>query len=300
MPSSHIQAPLPTIQDDNDSDYVINWDDVAKNYHQYILSPFAPEMLEQLDLLQTRNLLVNTINGLNQDDVKELDILDLGCGPGNFIQALNVVPKSLTGVDLSGAALALAEERAQRRGINFIAKKADIRTLKLERQYDVVVSVNSVLPKTRQDVVQILQSIKYALKPNGIFYVILPSFDTTQYLRQLWFKHFCEKYGDRQRAEQNLMQFDRSKLIDPRHCLYADDGLNQQAYHTPETISDEFKHVGLDIIQPIKKVYYPWELARRFDYGYFPDADEEIWDWYVVARNRYPTSENKISNNQNR
>lgn len=32
-----------------------------------------------------------------------------------------------------------------------------------------------------------------------------------------------------------------------------------------------------------EKVYYPWELTRRFDYGYFPLAKEEIWDWFIVA-----------------
>jgi len=24
-------------------------------------------------------------------------------------------------------------------------------------------------------------------------------------------------------------------------------------------------------------------LTKRFDYGYFPEANQEIWDWFVVA-----------------
>jgi len=27
-------------------------------------------------------------------------------------------------------------------------------------------------------------------------------------------------------------------------------------------------------------------MTKRFDYGEFPDASEEIWDWFVVARVR--------------
>jgi hypothetical protein len=38
----------------------------------------------------------------------------------------------------------------------------------------------------------------------------------------------------------------------------------------------------LRIVGDMKKVLYPWEYARDFDYGYFPDKPE-IWDWFVEA-----------------
>lgn len=73
-------------------------------------------------------------------------------------------------------------------------------------------------------------------------------------------------------------------MVDYESLLYADDGVHPQAYHAQDTIVEEFKRAGLLITSKLTKVYYPWELTRRFDYGYFPDAEEEIWDWFVVAK----------------
>ncbi len=74
-----------------------------------------------------------------------------------------------------------------------------------------------------------------------------------------------------------------AKKADDDNQMYADDGNNVQCYHTEDTIRAEFGSAGLRITEALEKVYYPWDLTREFDYGYFPDADEEIWDWFVVA-----------------
>ncbi len=224
------------------------------------------------------------INQFSETDCNELTIVDIGCGPGNFLRALKNIPNSVTGVDLSDSALKIASEFAQENKITFNPIKSDIRHLKLEEKFDIVISVNSILPDSREEIIQILRSVRGLLKPNGVFYAILPSFDTTQYLRGLWHNHYNNMFNDQKHADRCLKQLDSYKLVDRENCMYADDGANTQAYHTDSTIIDEFRDAGLVITHGPKKIHYPWELTRKFDYGYFPEESEEIWDWYVVAQ----------------
>lgn len=50
--------------------------------------------------------------------------------------------------------------------------------------------------------------------------------------------------------------------------------------------TDEFivkeENEKLNICLTAEKLYYPWELTKKFKYGYFPGR-EKIWDWFVVA-----------------
>lgn len=283
--------PLPRSSSENETggySTSINWDLVAADYHRFILSPFAPEMLRETATGKGRNELVNVLNSMSAEDFAQLDVLDIGCGPGNLLVALKHKPKSITGVDFSKDALRIAQKRGAEKGLAFIPVEKDFRDLHLGTTFDIVVSVNSVLPSSRSEVVQVLRSLRSALKPSGSLYAILPSFDTTVYLRTLWFEHYKKLFGDVSHAERCVAQIDTYKRVDSKERLYADDGVHQQAYHDEETIREEFEKVGLTITHGPQKIYYPWELTKHFDYGYFPGAKEEIWDWYVVARRGSP------------
>ena len=89
--------------------------------------------------------------------------------------------------------------------------------------------------------------------------------------------------GGQRDADRIIRAFSESKLANDIASSYADDGRTAQCYHTPETIKTELAESDLEV-ERLEKIYYPWELVRRFDYGYFPDAREEIWDWYLIAR----------------
>ena len=265
----------------------INWNVVAADYHRFILSPFAPEMTTEESQGKTRNELINALNNIPKEDFALMDILDLGCGPGNLLGCLKNKPRSVTGVDFAKDALVIAKSRADELGINFEAAEKDFRDLDLGKTFDIVVSVNSVLPSSRSDVLRILKAIRRAMKPGGLLYAILPSFDTTNYLRELWHEHY-KKLFDSRHADRCVAQIDTYKRVDKEKRLYADDGVSQQAYHDLETIEAEFSQAGLTLTHGPQKIYYPWDLTRRFDYGYFPSAREEIWDWYVVAQRGQP------------
>jgi hypothetical protein len=64
--------------------------------------------------------------------------------------------------------------------------------------------------------------------------------------------------------------------------FYADDGAIIQGFTHKDDIVPLFKKAGLRLLIEPKKLYYPWDLTKKFNYGYFP-GNEEIWDWFVVT-----------------
>jgi SAM-dependent methyltransferase len=270
--------PLPAENGD------IDWDLVSSDYHRHILGPFAPEMLAPNERGEIRNRLVADLSDGSRfgfDSLAGKRIADFGCGPGNLIAHLPTSVGRLVGVDLSQAALALATRAAVSRGIAFQACRQDLCSVNLGSQFDLIVSVNAILPGTRAQVVEILEGIRRHLCPQGRLLAILPSYDTTLHTRKLWRSYYASRDG-KAHADRVIRALLDSKLADDDLCSYAEDGQTAQCYHTPATIRSEFEQAGLTI-EMQTKIYYPWELVRRFDYGYFPTASEEIWDWYVIA-----------------
>ena len=266
----------------------VNWDIVAEDYHNYILGPFAPEMTKP-DPGKNNARRNKLLDYLDEIVISErTSIIDFGCGPGNLIHFLDASKiKQITCVDKNETALAIAEEVGKKWNIAVRKQKVNIKDYRPSEKYDIAISVNSILPEKRSDIPILLKRIVGALNPGGRFIAILPSYDTTEYLCSLWRKHYSKILGDNSdHVDRIIKAFEVTKKMngDP-HYSYADDGRISQCYHTKETIEKEFREAGLEMGEP-KKIYYPWELTKRFDYGYFPDAPEEIWDWFVVARVR--------------
>ena len=243
----------------------MDWDAVAPEYHAHVLSPFAPEMTG-------RNPLVADLLTMYLDN---RDIADFGCGPGNLLPHLAGRGARVVGIDASPVALGIATQVAGRHGVDFEPCCGDFRSVDLPHRFDVVVSINSVLPPAREEVVPLLAVMRQALAPDGRLLAILPSYDTTRFLRRL----IAARDG-----EQAANEWDVRHLSDDGQLLFADDGVTRQAYHSPESMADELPRAGLCIVGDPVKVRYPWSLTSRFDYGDFPDAPEEVWDWYVVAQ----------------
>jgi SAM-dependent methyltransferase len=268
---------LPTAGDD------IDWDVVSRDFHRCILGPFSPEMVTRDSSGAIRNrLLVDLVDNERFGSLNAIELVDFGCGPGNLIEHLPEKIGRLVGVDKSETALKLAAATAAKRHINFDSRHEDLRTLELKERFPLAVCVNAILPATRREVVEILTGLRRQLLVDGRLLTILPSYDTTVYARKLWHDFYTKRMG-RTQADRVLRAFIDFKLADDTMCSYAEDGRTPQCYHNPETIEREFRQAGLTI-ESKEKIYYPWQLVRRFDYGYFPDAPEEIWDWYVVAR----------------
>jgi SAM-dependent methyltransferase len=258
-------------------------DTASSGAHAHILSPFSAVMITPDEKGVMRNPLVNELLGLPVGVLETATIADFGCGPGNLIPFLEGRTGRITGVDENSAALNSAQRLASRHGITFDARQCDLRDLDLGQRFDLIISVNSIIPQERKDVHAILSGIRRHLYPGGKVMAILPSFDAIIYLQRLWEERFTEELGDVEKARKAVLELFASKRTDGIYYLYAPDGVTRQSYHTENSIRTEFRKAGLGLTQAPQKVRYPWDLAQQFGYGRFPNASQEVWDWYVVA-----------------
>ena len=95
-------------------------------------------------------------------------VLDLGCGPGRYAEALASAGAPVTGVDFSARSIAYARESAARQGLDIEYRLQDFRTLDEVEAFDVVMQVYGELSTFGNPVRdQILADIRRALVPGG-------------------------------------------------------------------------------------------------------------------------------------
>jgi len=101
-------------------------------------------------------------------------VLNLGCGTGAHDFLLSKYGYECVGVDLSNDMLAMAKEKQKRLSNSSVSfHQGDVRTVRLNKKFDVVVSLFHVLSYqvTNDDVMKMLQTVKEHLNPGGIFIV---------------------------------------------------------------------------------------------------------------------------------
>lgn len=100
----------------------------------------------------------------------ELNILDLGCGPGLYAERLAKSGHHVTGIDFSENSIRYASQQARLKklNINYICK--DYLALDITGKFDIVLLIYTdfgvLIPSERE---KLLRNIHMALKPNGIF-----------------------------------------------------------------------------------------------------------------------------------
>lgn len=97
-------------------------------------------------------------------------VLDLGCGTGRHASLLAERGYEVVGVDRSPAMLAEARARAVSGGrTEFV--EGDLRTLRLQREFDVVISLFHVMSyqTTNADLLAALATLRAHLAPGGLF-----------------------------------------------------------------------------------------------------------------------------------
>ncbi|WP_088553821.1 class I SAM-dependent methyltransferase [Calderihabitans maritimus] len=95
-----------------------------------------------------------------------MEILDIGCGTGNFSLELARLGVKVTGIDVSEAMLAKAREKATQEGLAIKFLRADARKLPFgEASFDAVVSVTAL--EFVPNLADALQEAYRVLKPGG-------------------------------------------------------------------------------------------------------------------------------------
>ncbi|MCP4114006.1 MAG: class I SAM-dependent methyltransferase [Desulfobacteraceae bacterium] len=99
-----------------------------------------------------------------------LDILDLGCGPGLYTEKLAEMGHRVTGMDFSANSIRYAKASAAGKELNISYVKQNYLELAEENKYDLVMMIFTdfgVLPPAEREI--LLANIHRALKPGGKF-----------------------------------------------------------------------------------------------------------------------------------
>jgi len=108
---------------------------------------------------------------LESSDLKDLNILDLGCGPGLYSELLAKEGHKVTGVDISSHSIGYAKKEAEKKNLDIRYINENYLELDLEENtFDLVILIYTdfgvLLPQERG---QLLEVVKKVLKPKGIF-----------------------------------------------------------------------------------------------------------------------------------
>ncbi len=118
-------------------------------------------------------------------------VLDLGCGPGLYIERLGRLGHTLTGVDYSPASVAHARKTAERDGLAVTIVEGDMRKTEFSGSYDLVMLISGELNVFRpEEARDIVRRATEALVPGGRFLIEVSPYEGMQrrgHSRQRWY-----------------------------------------------------------------------------------------------------------------
>lgn len=272
-PRITIHRPVPSVEG------LATWDDLLGRYFDTFLSPFDPDIPADRRLETVLSTVID-----QRRPVEHPVTVDLGCGIGTAFHTLNDAPGRFHGLDISIDALKTSRTATRLRPplVN-----GDLRRLPYrDNSVDLVIAVNAILMESREDNQRAFDEVARILRPDGIAILVLPAFETITHLRQLRVNEAHDVAGDRyaQRVER---AFDHLRSPDEANASYADDGVTRQYFHSRDTIQNELGAAGIDVIDGPTEFYYPWEVTRSYNYGFYP-GQKETWDWIVIGRKTAP------------
>ena len=131
--------------------------------YDYIYERFSPYQALQTEVRGLVEAAVPT-----SADRREVRVLDIGCGPGNFTCALAEAGFTVTGLDAYGALVEVAKEKRRAKHLaNLAFRQADLARGNTFREglFDQVVNIHSLYVHPAPD--QLLREAYRVLKPGG-------------------------------------------------------------------------------------------------------------------------------------
>ena len=99
-----------------------------------------------------------------------MTVIDLGCGPGIYLEKLSALGHACTGMDFSANSLAYARKQARQKGLDIQYIQQNYLELDFAEKYDLLIliytDIGVLLPEERG---RLLDRIHRALKPGGIY-----------------------------------------------------------------------------------------------------------------------------------
>ena len=242
------------------------WDRISESYFEEISTPFQPNVI---------NPLLDYLDALPGH--ADLTVADLGCGIGNLLPFLAGRFKEVVAVDFSPKMLSAAQENCVYDNVQFCRQSLTDLSL-FQGQFDVVVTVNSVLAPSLDIVDQILREMAGTLKPGGIFAGIFPSMESVLYEGGLILDLERQRSENEEEARCRAQRRTKKSCYDFIAGLFTEGEDCQKFYYSFE-LRRRLQKAGFRGLQ-FGKVLYPWKNEDgeiRFS------SEPRLWDWFVRA-----------------
>lgn len=161
---------------------------------------------------------------------RDKDVLDIACGCGYGSNILRTFAKSVTGVDIDKATLKIAKQRYPH--IDFVC--ANVMDFKLNKQFDVVVSIETFEHMPRHEIDAYLQRLLRHCKEGGTIFITTPQSD-----KRCWIY---------KKNESHLYEYSSSEFQEIILRNYA--GMNYMFFGLDEIKMGE-KHQLVSIMTPV-------------------------------------------------
>ena len=140
------------------------WDRVANNYNEEILSPILDSI---------NNPLLKDLDEIK--DKKEKTVAEFGCGKFLLAEKLSKFRK-VHASDFSEEMVRIARNRNKYPNIGI--KNEDITKIRHKNKFDIALSINSVIMPDLEDIKKSFSNIYNSLKKEGVLFLIVPSMES--------------------------------------------------------------------------------------------------------------------------
>ncbi len=140
-------------------------------------------------------------------------ILDLCCGPGRHAVELAQRGFDVVGLDINSGYIALAQQLAEREGVQATFLTGDMRAIPFEGHFDLIINVGTSFGLFDSDVqnARAIQAVARALKPQGLFLLEMGNRD--YYLKHFQAKDWRRLENGRVTVIRRDFDYERSRIV---------------------------------------------------------------------------------------
>jgi len=210
---------------------------------------------------------------------KPKNILEIGCGTGNYTKILLERGYEVTAIDISGEMLEIAREKCSTKFL-----EGDIRTIKINDKFDCCLAMFAVMGyiTKNRDIIKALINIREHLKPNGIF--IFDVWNGLSVMRILPEQRIKKVEDDKVKiiryAIPNLIAFEhicevnyKLLILNKKENTYHEiNEKHMMRYYFPQEIIYYLEESGFEVIN-----ISPFLNSKG-------KVDENVWNMCIVAK----------------
>ena len=123
------------------------------------------------------------INASSATPLKNLDILDIGCGGGLVSEPMATLGAKVTGIDASEKNIKVAKIHAEKKGLNINYEQNSPENLKINKKYDVILNLEII--EHVEDIKLFLKSCSNLIDDNGIMFIATINRTFTSYVKAI-------------------------------------------------------------------------------------------------------------------